>query len=88
MQNDTTEQAGERTQEEELSEAIQEIINAKEAAGFDAFLWLQDDVGDCILWESEEESEDDDGSRAVGRWRLTPDEVVELNGTGEVDMHN
>lgn len=67
---------------------ITEILEAKSAAGEDAYLWLQSDAGDCILWRSEEESVDDNGFKAVGRWTLTAAEAQELSATGEVDEHN
>jgi len=69
-----------------MSTKIKEILAAKEAAGDYAYLWLQNDAGDCILWPSKQESVDD--SRAVGRWNLTKEEVGELSETGEVDEHN
>src|SRR5690625_4418320 len=65
------------------SETIKEIIEAKKAAGEDAYLLL--DAGDCILWASEEASENDNGSSAVGRWELTSAEADALIETGEVD---
>lgn len=63
---------------------IEQILAAKALAGDDAYLWLHDS-GDCILWPSEEEAEDDDGHRAIERWQLNPVEIRALIETGEVD---
>ena len=71
-----------------MSPKIKNIITAKSDAGEAAFLWLQDDAGDCILWSSENESQNDDGYAAIGRWNLSEEEVEELCETGEVDEHN
>lgn len=71
-----------------MSEKITEIIAAKETIGADAYLWLQEDAGDCILWPSQETSENDNGAKAVARWTLTADEAAELIATGAVDETN
>ena len=67
---------------------INEIIEAKNSAGDNAYLWMQASAGDCILWESEEASQDDDGYNAVGRWTLDAEQVEELEQTGEIDEQN
>lgn len=63
---------------------IDEIITAKADAGPDAYLWLHAS-GDCILWPSEDASQDDDGARALGRWQLDRAAKDALIDTGEVD---
>jgi hypothetical protein len=50
-------------------DAVAAIVNAKESAGDDAYLWAHSS-GDVILWESEEQSEDNDGSHAIDRWQV------------------
>lgn len=62
-----------------------EIIQAKNTAGEDAFLWLHDS-GDCILWPNEDSSIDDDGKNALDRWQVSPEVAEELLESGEVDM--
>lgn len=61
-----------------------EILSAKAAAGAGAYLWLHDS-GDCILWASKADSENDDGRKAIGRWQVSNEVVGELIASGEVD---
>jgi hypothetical protein len=68
----------EQREEARIEEKITEIIEAKEAAGADAYLWLNGTSGDCILWPNEESSENDDGANALKRWTLTQEEVEAL----------
>jgi len=53
-------------------------MDAKEAAGADAYLFLNGTSGDCILWPNEASSENDDGANALSRWTLTKEEVEAL----------
>jgi len=66
------------------SQKITEIIAAKAAAGTEAYLWVHDS-GDCILWPSEAASENDDASRALARWSLTPAQVDDLIASCDCD---
>lgn len=61
-----------------------EILSAKASAGDDTYLWLHDS-GDCILWQSEEDSINDDGTHAVDRWQVGKEVADELIASGEVD---
>ena len=57
---------------------ITEIIEAKKAAGGDAYLWLNENAGDCMLWLDEVSSSGDDGTNALESWTLTPEDVAAL----------
>lgn len=67
---------------------IEEILAAKTAAGEHAYLWLQEDAGDCILWPNEKSSRNDDGKAAIERWTLTKQEAAELIESGRIDDQN
>lgn len=67
-----------------MSAKITEIINAKSKAGNEAYLWLHHS-GDCILWSSELDSQDDDGLNALARWTLSASEITEILSSGYVD---
>ena len=54
---------------------IEEILSAKNESGENAYLWLQSAAGDCILWPTEDASENEDSADAIGRWQLTVDEA-------------
>jgi hypothetical protein len=62
------------------------IIAAKNEAGGNAYLWLHDS-GDCILWPSEEASENDDGRNAIERWQVDEETAAALESAGVVDGH-
>jgi hypothetical protein len=64
------------------TDRVEGIIEHK--AAIDGFLWAHDS-GDVILWSSEEDSLDDSGVRAIGRWQLTVDEMDALASLGEID---
>jgi hypothetical protein len=64
------------------TDLIIEIIEHK--AAINGFLWAHIS-GDVILWEDEEDSLDDSGVRAIGRWQLTVDELDALASLGEID---
>jgi hypothetical protein len=68
-----------------MTSKIEEIISAKSESGENAYLWLQTAVGDCILWPTQDASENEDSTDAIGRCKLTVDEANALIETGEVD---
>ena len=68
-----------------MTSKIEEILSAKDESGENAYLWLQSAAGDCILWPTQDASENEDSADEIGRWHLTVDEVNALVETGEVD---
>ncbi len=68
-----------------MTTKIEEIVSAKISSGDNAYLWLQSTDGDCILWPTQEASENEDSADEIGRWQLTVDERNELIETGEID---
>lgn len=61
---------------------------AKDVAGAGAYLWAQRDIGDVILWTTEDDSVGDDGAHAIGRWTLSAEEIAALDEMGIVDDNN
>lgn len=68
-----------------MNTKIEEICLAKEGAGENAYLWLQSAEGECILWPTQDASENEDSADEIGRWQLTAEERNELIESGEVD---
>jgi hypothetical protein len=68
-----------------MTTKIQEILAAKVESGENAYLWLQAAAGDCILWPTQDASENEDSADEIGRWLLTADEAKALIETGEVN---
>lgn len=68
-----------------MTTKIEEILSAKINSGENAYLWLQSADGDCILWPTQDASENEDSADEIGRWQLAVDETKELIETGEVD---
>jgi hypothetical protein len=64
---------------------IEEILMSKGQSGANAYLWLQETDGDCILWPTQDASENEDSADELGRWQLTVDERNELIESGEVN---
>ena len=56
-----------------MTTKIQEILAAKVESGENAYLWLQAAAGDCILWPTQDASENEDSADEIGRWLLTAD---------------
>jgi hypothetical protein len=68
-----------------MATKIEEILSAKNESGENAYLWLKSAAGDCILWPTEDASENEESADAIGRWELTVDEANAPIETGEVD---
>lgn len=68
-----------------MTTKIEEILSAKVKSGENAYLWLQSAEGDCILWPTQDASENEDSADEIGRWQLAADEANELIETGEVN---
>ncbi len=68
-----------------MTTIIEEILSAKYESGENAYLWLHSATGDCILWPTEDASENEDSADAIGRWQLTATQSNALIETGEVD---
>jgi hypothetical protein len=68
-----------------MNTKIAEILSAKLESGENAYLWLQSADRDCILWPTQDASENEDSADQIGRWELTLDEAEELIETGEVN---
>ena len=68
-----------------MTTRIDEILSAKVNSGENAYLWLKSADGDCILWPTQDASENEDSADEIGRWQLEVDETNELIETGEVD---
>ena len=68
-----------------MTTRIEHILSEKFNSGENAYLWLQSDARDCILWPTKDASENEDSADEIGRWELTVDEANELIETGEVN---
>jgi hypothetical protein len=68
-----------------MTTKIEEILAKKVESGENAYLWLQATAGDCILWPTQDASENEDSADEIGRWMLTAGEAKALIETGEVD---
>jgi hypothetical protein len=68
-----------------MTTKIEHILSEKIKSGENAYLWLQSIDRDCILWPTQDASENEDSADEIGRWDLTVDEANELIETGEVN---
>jgi hypothetical protein len=68
-----------------MTSRIEHILSEKRNSGDNSYLWLQSADRDCILWPTQDASENEDSGDELGRWELTVDEAKELIETGEVD---
>lgn len=68
-----------------MNELTNTILEAKKEAGSNAYLWLNELAGDCILWPSEEDSIDDSGYNAIERWDVNKEVMSELKESGELN---
>lgn len=63
-----------------------EILEAKQDAGRDAYLWARSSTGDVYLWDSFEVGDgDDEGKHALRRWKVSIEVHDELVETGECE---
>jgi len=68
-----------------MTTKIDHILSQKSDSGENAYLYLQSADRDCILWPTQDASENEDSADEIGRWALTVDEANELIETGEVN---
>lgn len=57
---------------ESLDATAGAIVSEYVAAGRDAVLYVHDS-GDVLLWDSQGAADNDDGTRAIGRWQVGQD---------------
>lgn len=69
-----------------MSALTEEIIESKNQAGDNAFLWLHNN-GLCVLWPSEKEylANTDDLSQAIESWTLNKEDVEDMFDTQYID---
>lgn len=71
-----------------ITEAVINEIGSIRAKNADAHVWMQQDAGDIIVWENVADSVNDDGSKAIARWHVTPEEADQILGEVIVDEVN